>query len=100
MVEKRVEMLASRKVEPSVEERLRCLESIMGEVMINAHRPEILWVCPRCGERLADAMVAEKGSTRRDTFVFACPKCYSFLIPWESVPKGVERNTLRFEKQR
>ena len=97
MVEKRVEMPASRKADPSVEERLRLLEGLMSEVMITAYEPETPWWCPRCGQDLAEAMVAEKGATSPDIFVYACPKCYFFVTPWGDAPQGVEVDTLRFE---
>jgi hypothetical protein len=100
MVEKRVEMLASRKADPSVEERLRFLEGLIAEVMIIAYEPETPWWCPRCGQELADAMIAEKGATSPDIFVYACPKCHFFVVPWGDAPKGIAVDSLRFEAKK
>ncbi len=100
MVERRVKMLASKKADPSVEERLRFLEDLMSQVMIVAHRRETPWWCPHCGEDLAGAMIAEKGATSPGIFVYACPKCHFFVTPWADAPKGVAIDTLHFVAKR
>lgn len=96
MIERRVEMLASRKADPSAEERLRFLESFMSLVMIRTYNHQIPWGCPRCGKDLADAMVAKKGSRDPDIFVYACPTCHYLVTPWLDAPQGIDLDTLRF----
>ncbi|MFP3976024.1 MAG: hypothetical protein ACLFVK_07380 [Dehalococcoidia bacterium] len=95
MVEKRVEELASRKAEPSVEQRLRDPEGLVSELMVIAREPEAPWWCPRCGTQLTDGAVAKKGSTDPDIFVYVCPKCGFFLTPWGDAPYGIEEGSLR-----
>jgi hypothetical protein len=85
---------------PVLLERLRFLEGLIAEVMIIAYEPETPWWCPRCGQELADAMIAEKGATSPDIFVYACPKCHFFVVPWGDAPKGIAVDSLHFEAKK
>lgn len=96
MVQKRVEALASKSSNPSVEQRLRFLESLLSQVMTTTYDEECPWECPRCGQELVGAMVAAKGTTLADIFVYACPECYFFITPWRDAPEGADEDTLRF----
>lgn len=96
MVEKRVEDLASKRLNPSVEQRLRFLEGLLSQVMITTYDEECPWECPRCGQELVGAMVAAKGETEADIFVYACPDCRFLLTPWREAPDGVDEASLFF----
>ena len=79
MVEKRIEMLAARKSDPSLEERVRILEGLVIQIMTHAELTQIPYGCPRIDGRLHHAMMAEMGSQDPDTFKYACPKCGHFV---------------------
>lgn len=83
IVEKRVQILASKKVAPSVEDRVRCLESLVHELWsVAMDTREYPPSCPHCGnEQLFEAEGMEMETTRARPGVntWACPECGFFV---------------------
>ena len=95
MVEKRVQMLASKKVDPSLEDRVRCLESLVHELWsVAVDTCEYPPPCPHCdNEQLFDAEGVEMESTRAHPGIhtWACPKCGFFVNTSLRIdPKSIE----------
>jgi len=83
MVEKRVQILASRKVDPSLEDRVRCLESLVHELWsVAIDTRKYPPTCPHCdNEELFEAEGVEMEATRAHPGVntWACAKCGFFV---------------------
>lgn len=85
MVERRVEMLAGRELDPSLEKRVEALEELMMCAVIHMWDDRAPFWCPFCDGTLHGAMVAEKGSRNRDVFTYACPRCGFMMNPREKL---------------
>jgi len=89
MVEKRVKILASRKADPSVEERLKCREDLMQQVFISLYIMSMGDVddvfdpsCPRCYKQKllrCEGDETERSGAGRGVITWKCPKCGFFL---------------------
>lgn len=83
MVEKRVEMIASRQADPSIDDRVGCLESLLHELWsVAIDTTEYTPSCPQCDSM--DLFDAEGGQTKgkaryRRVRTWACPKCGFFV---------------------
>ncbi len=89
MVGKRVEVLASRQMDPSLEDRVRCLENLVHEIFslivgTNEYPP----YCPRCeGQELFRCEGRETESTIAHPWVptWKCPKCGFFINTYKRI---------------
>ena len=95
MVEKRVEILASRQMDPSAEYRLRCLEDLVYYIVsLGIDTREFPPYCPRCeGQELFMCESREMESTIADPWVptWKCPKCGFFLNTYKRLdPKSIK----------
>ncbi len=83
MIEKRVKMQASRRVAPSDEDKLRCLEDLVHQLLIAVvTTDEYPPSCPYCDNHdLCECMGREKESTQAHPWVptWKCPKCGYFI---------------------
>lgn len=83
MVNKKVEMLASRQVDPTLEERVRCLEDLVHTLVCFAlDYRKFPPFCPRCeGQQLLPGEGREVESNIAHPWVptWKCPKC-GYLI--------------------
>lgn len=94
MVEKRIETLASKQVDPSLEERVRCLENLVHEVFsITVDHNRYPPYCPRCdGQELFQCEGREAESTIAHPWVstWKCPKCGFFINTYKRIdPKSI-----------
>ena len=89
MVEKRVETLASRQVDPSLEERVRCLENLVHEIFsLTVDNRENPPYCPRCeGQELFRCDGRETESRIKHPWVptWKCPKCGFFINTYKRI---------------
>jgi len=95
MIEKRVEMLASRQVDPSLEERVRCLENLVHEIFsLTVDTRKYPPYCPRCEvQELFESEGRETESTIADPWVptWKCPKCGYFINTYKRIdPKSIK----------
>ena len=96
MVEKRVEILASREVGPSLEDRVRCLEDLvyyiisLGGIDTREYPP----YCPHCeGQKMFRCEGRETESTIAHPWVptWKCPKCGYFINTYKRIdPKSIK----------
>lgn len=81
MVEKRVEMLASHKVEPSFEDSLKWLEILVNEIITTIGtipRDEFTGsgvTCPRCSSGNLSPYAGKETTTGKYELVWNCGKC-------------------------
>lgn len=95
MIEKRVEMLASRQVDQSLEDRVRSLENLVWEIFsLTVDTRESPPYCPRCeGQELFECEGRETESTIADPWVptWKCPKCGYFINTYKRIdPKSIK----------
>ena len=96
MIEKRVEILASRKADPSLEDRVRCLEDLvyyiisLGGIDTREYPP----YCPHCeGQKMFRCEGRETESTIANPWVLTwkCPKCGYFINTYKRIdPKSIK----------
>jgi len=96
MIEKKAEMLASRQVDPSVEDRVRCLEDLvyyiisLGGIDTREYPP----YCPHCeGQKMFRCEGRETESTIADPWVstWKCPNCGYFINTYKRIdPKSIK----------
>jgi predicted nucleic-acid-binding Zn-ribbon protein len=96
MIEKRVEMLASRQIDPPVEHRLRCLEDLVQQIFtITVDTDEYPPYCPHCdNQELFEAEGRETESSLAHPWVITwkCPKCGFFMNTYKRIdPKSIKR---------
>ena len=98
MVDKRIEMLASEHIEPSVEDRLRCLEDLTHQVILKAcvlagTEDDLPPCCPHCDrQKLIRAEGREMESSLANPWVttWKCPKCGFFIDTYKRIdPKSI-----------
>lgn len=89
MIEKRVEMLASRQVDPSLEDRVRCLEDFVhGIFCLGVDYREYPPCCPRCeGQELLLCEGREMESNIAHPWVptWKCPRCGYFINTYKRI---------------
>jgi predicted RNA-binding Zn-ribbon protein involved in translation (DUF1610 family) len=89
MVEKRVEMLASRQADPSLEERVRCVENLVHEIFsITVDTHEYPPYCPRCDNQelfRADGRETESRLAQPWVPTWKCPKCGFFINTYKRI---------------
>jgi hypothetical protein len=89
MVEKRIETLASKQVDPSLEERVRCLEDLVHEISsLTVDTDEYPPYCPRCdNQELFQCEGRETESKLAKPWVFSwkCPKCGFFINTYKRI---------------
>jgi hypothetical protein len=95
MVEKRVETLASRQADPSLEERVRCLEDLIHEVfMLTVDTDEYPPLCPRCDNQelfQAEGRETESSLAHPVVFTWKCPGCGFFVDTYKRIdPKSIK----------
>ncbi len=95
MVEKRVEVLASRQMDPSLEDRVRCLENQVHEIFsLTVDNREYPPDCPRCeNQELFRCEGRETESTIAHPWVLTwkCPKCGYFINTYKRIdPKSIK----------
>lgn len=93
MIEKRVEIMASRQVDPSkFEDRLRCVEDLVFQrLCVAMDRFENPPLCPRCdNQELFECEGRETESTLASPWVITwkCPKCGYFLNTYKGIDPG------------
>lgn len=96
MIEKKAEMLASRQVAPSVEDRVRSLEDLvyyiisLGGIDTREYPP----YCPHCeGQKMFRCEGRETESTIAHPWVptWKCPKCGYFINTYKRIdPKSIK----------
>lgn len=95
MVERRVEMLAKKKAPLSVEERVRCLESLMFQAFLYLRYHAWQPMCPHCVKQemlVAWGCESTASGVREEVPTLRCPKCGYFL----DTPKGIDSKSLRW----
>ncbi len=95
MIEKRVEMLASRQVDQSLEDRVRSLENLVHEIFsLTVDTRKYPPYCPRCeGQELFRCDGRETESTIAHPWVptWKCPKCGYFINTYKRIdPKSIK----------
>ena len=96
MVKERVEILASRKIDPSVKDRLRFLEDLVQQIFtttvdIDEYPP----CCPHCDNQelfTAEGRETESSLAQPWVITWKCPKCGFFMNTYKRIdPKSIER---------
>ncbi len=93
MIEKKAEMLVSRQVDPSVEERIRELEDLVCQILITPQvTNEFPPFCPHCdGQLLLRCEADEVYSRYRGVLTWKCPKCGFFVNTYKRIdPKSIK----------
>jgi Arc/MetJ-type ribon-helix-helix transcriptional regulator/predicted RNA-binding Zn-ribbon protein involved in translation (DUF1610 family) len=94
MIEKRVEILTSRLMDPSLEDRVGCLESLVLEIYnLTVDTVEYPPLCPRCEDQeMRRCEGTEMASSLASLIVptWKCPKCGFFLNTYHRIdPKSL-----------
>ncbi len=82
MVEKRVEMIASTRVDPSIEERVRYLQGLVHELYLRQDTKEWPPSCPHCeNEELyeCEGVETQIKERRPEMTTWRCAKCGFFI---------------------
>lgn len=95
MVKEKAEILASRKVDASVEDRVRCLENLVHEIFsLTVNTRKYPPYCPRCeAQELFECEGRETESTARNPWLptWKCPKCGYFINTYNRIdPKSIK----------
>ena len=95
MIEKKTEILASRKVNPLLEERVRFLESLLLDTYSLAiDTSEYPPLCPRCEDRemlRCEGREMESNLASPIIPTWKCPKCGFFLNTYHRIdPKSIK----------
>ena len=103
MIEKKAEMLASRQVDPSAEDRLKCVEDLVRQVFFSTvDTDESPPHCPHCdNQELIRCVGRQMGSNLTQPWVITwkCPKCGFFIDTYKRVdPKSIRWLNLRYVK--
>lgn len=89
MVNERIEMLASKQVDPSFEDRIRCLEDLVhGIFCLGVDHHEYPPYCPRCeGQELFICEGREMESNIAHPWVptWKCPRCGYFINTYKRI---------------
>jgi len=94
MIEKRVEMLASRQADPSLEERVRCLEDLAHTLVCFAlDCRKFPPYCPRCEDQkllLCEGREMDSNIVYPWVPTWKCPKCGYFINTFKRIdPESV-----------
>ena len=103
MVERRIEILASKRVDPSFEDRLKCVEDLVRQIFISTvDTDESPPHCPHCdNQELIRCVGRQMGSNLTQPWVvtWKCPKCGFFIDTYKRVdPKSISWLDLRYAK--
>ena len=95
MIEKRVEMLASRQIDPSVEHRLRCIEDLVQQIFtVSVDTDEYPPYCPHCENQelfQAEGRETESSLAHPVVFTWKCPGCGFFVDTYKRIdPKSIK----------
>ena len=95
MVEKRVEILASREVGPSLEDRIRCLEDLVLQVFgITVDTDEYPPICSYCENEdmvQCEGREMESSLAHPRVITWKCPKCGYFINTYKRIdPKSIK----------
>ena len=95
MVKERVKVMASSQIDPSLEERARCLENLVHEIFsITVDHNRYPPYCPHCdGQELFQCEGREAESTIAHPWVstWKCPKCGFFINTYKRIdPKSIK----------
>jgi|GEM_PF-3477436 len=94
LINERVEMLASRKIDPSLEDKVRCLENLVCQLfMFAVDTDQCPPSCPHCEEELymCEAREKEYKVMRNLVLTWKCPKCGFFLDTYNRIdPKSTK----------
>jgi predicted DNA-binding protein len=95
MVEKRVEILASKQIQPAIEHRLNCLEDLVHQIFSTTVDTEKYPpLCPYCdNQELFQAEGREIESRLAHPWVrtWKCPKCGFFINTYKRIePKSIK----------
>jgi predicted RNA-binding Zn-ribbon protein involved in translation (DUF1610 family) len=95
MVKERVEILASRKIDPSVEERLKYLEDLVYQILsIPLDRHEYPPFCPHCDSQelfRCEGRETESSLAHLEVMTWKCPKCGFFVNTYKRIdPKSTK----------
>ena len=95
MVQKRVETLAAREIDPSLEDRVKCLENLVHELFsttvdTNEYPP----YCPRCENQeliKGEGMETESRLAQPWVITWKCPKCGFFINTYKRIdPESIK----------
>ena len=103
MIEKKAEIMASKQAPPSVEERLRCLEDLVYDILsLRVDTDKYPPYCPRCeGQHMLKCEGRETEASSPDSWVPTrkCPRCGFFLDTYRRIdPKSIKCNDPRSVK--
>lgn len=103
MVERRIETLASRQVNPLFEGRLKCMEDLVRQIFISmGDMDEFPPRCPHCdGQELIRCAGRQMASNSAQPWVATrkCPKCGFFIDTYKRIdPKSITWLDLRYAK--
>lgn len=95
MIEKKAEMLASRQVAPSVEDRIRSLENLVHEIFCSkVDTREFPPHCPRCEDQelfKCEGRQTESATTNAWVSTWKCPKCGYIMNTYKRIdPKSIK----------
>jgi predicted RNA-binding Zn-ribbon protein involved in translation (DUF1610 family) len=95
MIEKRVEILASKQMGPPVEDRLKCVEDLTLQILpLAVDTDKYPPFCPHCGnQKLLRCEGREVGSTSANSWAptWKCPKCGFFMNTYKRIdPKSIQ----------
>jgi predicted RNA-binding Zn-ribbon protein involved in translation (DUF1610 family) len=95
MVEKRVEILASKQIHPSIEHRLRCLEELVHQIFsLTVDTDDYPPLCPRCENQelfRAEGREMESALAHPWVLTWECPKCGFFMNTYKQIePKSIK----------
>ncbi len=89
MVKKRIETLASRQVDPSLEERVRCLENLVHEIFsLTVDTGEYPPCCPHCDNQelfQCEGKEIESKLAHPEVITWKCPKCGFFINTYKRI---------------
>jgi len=95
MVKKRVEILASMHMDPSLEDRVRCLENLVHEIFsMTVDTGEYPPCCPRCESQelfRAEGRETESKLAEPSVLTWKCPKCGFFIDTYKRIdPESIK----------
>jgi hypothetical protein len=95
MIEKRVEILASKQIHPAIEHRLRCLEDLVQQIFnITVDTEEYPPLCPHCNNQelfQAEGRETESSLAQPWVITWKCPKCGYFINTYKRIdPKSIK----------
>jgi len=95
MIEKKVELLASKQGNPLLEDRVRCLEDLLHQVLsVGVDTLEYPPLCPRCGDQelcRCEGREMESTFAHPEVHTWKCPKCGYFVNTYRGIdPQSIK----------